>query len=300
MAGSLVRRPLAALAALLVLLATISPPDTLEAMEAGAAENVVSNGDFEQDADHDGVPDDWQTAGRREVQQTLSFATGRDGGRAAKLECRAFVGGTPDSHVMICQVNQVSIQRGLWYRIAFWCKGEGTIDATTAFHGRQSLRMEIDKDHSPVFCWDYFDALVQPIRTVLAAHRGWIPVEPNKQYVFSCYAKANLPDVPVQLMVYQHEARAATHVEQVGTDWQRLTLAFRPTRSFVWVGAGPDLHADNRQSATVWVDAFQLDAGDANSPGSSGCATGRPNGIRWSHNRNSGTSPRSIRRSIVW
>ena len=35
--------------------------------------NLVVNGSFEQDADNDGVPDDWATAGRAEVEQRLTL-----------------------------------------------------------------------------------------------------------------------------------------------------------------------------------------------------------------------------------
>lgn len=52
----------------------------------------------------------------------------------------------------------------------------GAIDETTAAHGKQSLRVQVDKRTCPVFHWDYFDASVEPAHTVLAAHHGWARV----------------------------------------------------------------------------------------------------------------------------
>lgn len=357
--------------------------------DRGLAEsgNLVFNGDFEQDADHDGVPDGWQTAGRREIQQTLSLDRGRDGGHAAKLSCSRFVGGSPDSHVMLCQVGRVSVRAGQWYRLTFWAKQEGmerpvcevavsntrpwyssgvhgsfvvsrqwrrveilaraerdvaaetsrlqfwfrgtgtlwlddvvlepvtvvqqlhpsisvdgvanpvpnssfecgaggwgsyspsittwsgnvyrlegVVDESVAWHGRRSLRLSVDKKHPLVFLWDYFDPAVQPVETLLAAHEGWIPVQPGKPYVFTCYARADRSDVPVRLLAFQPGARRFESVVTVGTEWQRCRLRFTPRTRFVWLAAGPDLSRSDKPAATVWLDAFQLDSGKQPQP----------------------------------
>ena len=88
------------------------------------ANNLVANGRFEQDTDRDNKPDDWTTSGRGEIHQTLTLDAGHDGGQSAKLECTQFVGGTPDSHAMICQLGHVATRSGQWYRIRFWAKGK--------------------------------------------------------------------------------------------------------------------------------------------------------------------------------
>ncbi len=84
-------------------------------------QNLVQNGGFEQTSE-DSVPTAWATSGRREIEQALMVDKGHDGGRAAKLSCSRFVGGTPDSHVMICQVGVVPIRKGMWYRLRLWCR----------------------------------------------------------------------------------------------------------------------------------------------------------------------------------
>ena len=85
--------------------------------------NLVVNGSFEDDANADGIPDGWVTAGRAEIQQHVTRDAGRDGGTSGRLECATFVPGTPDSHAMVCQLGKVSVERGQWYRLSFWAKG---------------------------------------------------------------------------------------------------------------------------------------------------------------------------------
>ena len=93
------------------------------AVEAPDTSNLVQNSDFEQGVSDTGRPLQWQTSGRADIQQSLSLDAGRTGGSSARLECSQFVGGTPDAHVMMCQLGTVAIKRGQWYRLSFWVRG---------------------------------------------------------------------------------------------------------------------------------------------------------------------------------
>jgi len=366
---------------LLLLLALPGP------LHAGPAGNLVYNGSFEQDGDHDGVPDGWRTAGRRQIQQSLSLDEGHAGGRAAKLVCTHYVGGTPDSHAMICQVGKVPVRRGQWYRLSFWAKGsgirrklcqvaisntrpwqasgiagtfavsqrwrrvellcraerdvpaetsrlqfwfqstgtlwlddvvlvpvsvteqlhpaievsagrnpipnssfecgpagwrsyasdistwagnlfrlEGRIDSRFAWHGRHSLRISIDANRPLTFHWDYFDPIVQPVRSVLAANLGWLRLKRGQRYVFSCYVRADRPGVPVRLLVWQYRGGRASVLARAGTGWRRCSLQFKARSEYAWLAAGPDLNGSQLTAATVWLDALQLDSGTQAGP----------------------------------
>ncbi|MCX8157595.1 MAG: hypothetical protein N3J91_14305 [Verrucomicrobiae bacterium] len=85
--------------------------------------NLVANGSFELDANADGIPDFWQAAGDRETQQQLDRETA-DGGWCARLRCTAMGKDTPSSHAMICQLGQVSVERGRWYKLSFRARAE--------------------------------------------------------------------------------------------------------------------------------------------------------------------------------
>ncbi len=369
-------QPLAVAGLLLIL------PASASSLAADPAGNLVLNGSFEQDADRDGVPDEWRSSGGRQIRQCLSLDSGRKGGRAAKLVCTHYVGGAPDSHAMICQVGKVTVRGGQWYRLTFWTRGsgikrrtcqvaisntrlwqasgiaatfavserwrrvellcraerdvpaetsrlqfwfqstgtlwlddvrlepvsvaeqlypaidaaggtnpipnssfecgpagwgsystdintwagnlyrrEGCIEERTAWHGRHSLRISIDAHRPLTFYWDYFEPVVQPVRCVLAAHIGWLRLEPGQQYVFSCYARADRPGVPLRLLVHQHGGGPASTLVRLGTDWQRCPFRFKARGEYVWLAAGPDLNSSQLAKATVWLDAFQLERG---------------------------------------
>ncbi len=96
----------------------------LPAVHAQSPPNLVRNGDFEQGVDDHGQPTAWQTSGRADIKQSLTLDRGRRRAHAAKLACTHFVGGTPDAHVMLCQLGVVGTQQGKWYRLTFWVRGE--------------------------------------------------------------------------------------------------------------------------------------------------------------------------------
>lgn len=87
-------------------------------------EGRVVNGGFEVDSDGDGVPDGWQTAGRRGVIQSLRQVDDPDRGKVACLTCTQFEPGFPDSHAMLAQVGTVGLRRGQWYRLRLWTRAE--------------------------------------------------------------------------------------------------------------------------------------------------------------------------------
>ena len=101
--------------------AMASPPDQ---------PNLVANGSFEES--QQGLPTNWSASGHPDVKQQLGLDTGRDGGRCGRLVCSAFADGGPSHHAMISQTGQIGLQRGKWYRLAFWGKGqqikEGTVE----------------------------------------------------------------------------------------------------------------------------------------------------------------------------
>ncbi|MBM4044596.1 MAG: hypothetical protein FJ279_05740 [Planctomycetes bacterium] len=354
-----------------------------------AQANLVGNGDFERTAGANQPPDRWASSGAAHVKQQLTRDVGREGkGFSAKLTCTEFGNGTPSSHAMICQAGVVSLQRGKWYRLTFWAKGEGVkggvvqvaisntknwsntglsdgvtvrpawqrfellfqasqelaaadsrlqfwfnstgafwlddvellatdmkaqqqpqlatdgrvnflpnssfecatagwgsyspdlragwqgnlyqlvgdLDATTAAHGKHSLRIRLSADALPTFFFDYFDPVRQPARCVLAAHHGWAPVQRGKPYTLSAFLKADKPNVTGVLFIRQAQARPQRKDVPLTTDWQRYVFTFTAETEFAWAAVGLDLAASKLDAATVWVDAVQLEAGAQATP----------------------------------
>lgn len=351
---------------------------------AVAQTNLVLNGGFEQDEDGDGIPDFWKAAGASHVKQQLTFDLGREGkGRSGKLVCTEFSNGTPASHAMICQTGAIGVQRGRWYRLSFWAKGEGIqtgtvrvalvntrswsdvglqdffiptsqwqhyefsfqatndllakesrlqfwftskgtlwlddvelveipalrpqrlpqipidnivnflpnssfecgtvgwgsyapdlrqwmgnlfqlvgeLDDGTAVHGRFSLRISLSEPNLPTFYFDWFDPIRQPIRSLVAAHHGWIAVERGQFYTLSAFMRSDRPGVTGILFVRQASGQSLSKDFPLTTDWQRCSFTFTPQSDFIWVGAGLDLNASKTNAATIWLDAMQLERG---------------------------------------
>ena len=139
----------------------------------------------------------------------------------------------------------------------------GEVDDTTAAHGRRSLRLRVDKGHMPTFYFDYFDPLAVPIHALTAGHKGWAPVEPGKPYVLSCSLKADAADVPAVLMVHHSPWSRVTKEVKVGPGWQRFSCPFTVQRDAVWAAVGVDLETSELDSATLWIDAVQIEPGQA-------------------------------------
>ncbi len=138
----------------------------------------------------------------------------------------------------------------------------GEIDETTAIHGQRSLRVRLDKQHAPVFHWDYFDAVVDPVHTLLAAHVGWVPLDPGRPCVLSCYLKADRPHVTATLLAHQSTGGILRRSVEVDTEWRRYTFAFTSRADYAWTAVGLDLQRSDIQEATLWVDAVQLEFAD--------------------------------------
>jgi len=344
---------------------------------------LVFNGSFEQAGKSGDIPDGWAAAGDRAIQQRLTFDTGRDGRRCAKLECTAFGGEGPASHAMIAQTGRVAVRHGQWYRLAFWAKGqgikasfvdvaltntrpwenaglaealtvppkwqrfelmfqakddvpaatsrlqfwfrsagslwlddvsltesatgqewfpqiatdnvknfvpnssfecgganwgsftyglsgwagnlyrlEGDADAAIAQHGSHSLKIALSPKTMPVFWFDYYEPIRQPVRRVLAANRGWFRVTPREKLTLSAFMRADSDGVVAQLVAVEAPSRTLRQAVTVGREWKRFEFTFAPRQPFLFIAAGLDLDESKRDAATLWLDAIQLERGD--------------------------------------
>jgi hypothetical protein len=92
---------------------------------AAQTANMVSNGDFEQDVDRDGLADQWQFAGDEAVTATWARDQGYAGRFSQKLTCTGFASLSPASHAMLCQLDTVKLEKGTYYKISFAAKQQG-------------------------------------------------------------------------------------------------------------------------------------------------------------------------------
>ena len=138
---------------------------------------------------------------------------------------------------------------------------EGAVEKAPSPHGAHCLKIALTPDTLPVFYFDYYEPVRQPVRRVLVANRGWCHVQPGEELTLSAYLKADAEGVVAQLAANQAPSRLSRKAVKVGTPWRRYEYTFVPTQPFVFIAVGLDLDESKRAAATLWVDAIQLEHG---------------------------------------
>jgi len=138
---------------------------------------------------------------------------------------------------------------------------EGEIDGAVARHGQRSLRISHNPSTLPVFWFDYYEPVRQPVRRLLVANRGWYRVKPGERLTLSAFLRADADGVTAQLAAVEPGDRNARKAVTVGREWTRQEFSFVPSQPFLFIGVGLDLEASRLEAATLWVDAIQLERG---------------------------------------
>ena len=139
---------------------------------------------------------------------------------------------------------------------------EGEPDGAVAQHGRYSLKIALTSKTLPVFFFDYYDPVRQPVRLVMAANQGWFRVNPGEKLTLSAFLRADAEGVAAQLAANEAPSHLLRKQVTVGKEWQRHEFTFTPTQPFLFIAIGLDLEASGRDAATLWLDAVQLERGD--------------------------------------
>ena len=139
---------------------------------------------------------------------------------------------------------------------------EGESDAAVAQHGRHSLRIALTPKTLPVFYFDYYDPVRQPVRRVLAANQGWFRVKPGEKLTLSAFLRADAEGVAAQLAANEAPSHLLRKQVTVGKEWQRHEFTFAPTQPFLFIAIGLDLEASSGTPRRLWLDAVQLERGD--------------------------------------
>ena len=140
----------------------------------------------------------------------------------------------------------------------------GTVE-TGGTQGKSFLRISLGGDRTPVLYFDYFDPVVKRELRPLAASLGWIKVEKGAAYTLSCDMRASVAGVRAVLGARAKSPSAGGssdygQPEELGAEWRRYSLIFRPRHEWLFVYAGPDLAEEQR--VDVDVDAIQLEKGE--------------------------------------
>ncbi len=146
----------------------------------------------------------------------------------------------------------------------------GTLDTSNPYDGATSLRIDLGPTETQTLYYDTWPSTVQPQALVQAANLGWVQVDPSQPVTLSAYLRANQANVPVRLSLRtgtdpsNGDTPGLSYTDvNVGTTWQRYTFtSYVPTKE-VYIAVGPDLSANPTGSASVWIDAIQLEQGSS-------------------------------------
>ncbi|OHE82924.1 MAG: hypothetical protein A2107_14515, partial [Verrucomicrobia bacterium GWF2_62_7] len=139
---------------------------------------------------------------------------------------------------------------------------EGEVGGAVARHGGHSLKIALSPKTLPVFWFDYYEPIRQPVRRVLAANRGWFRVTPGEKLTLSAFMRADSDGVVAQLVAVGAPSRTRRQAVTVGKEWKRFEFTFAPRQPFIFIAASLDLDESKRDAATLWLDAIQLERGD--------------------------------------
>lgn len=139
---------------------------------------------------------------------------------------------------------------------------EGEVDAAIAHHGRHSLKIALTPQTQPVFWFDYYDPVRQPVRRVLVANRGWLRVKPGEELTLSAFLRGDSDGLAAQLLVVEAPDRTRKKQVTAGREWARHEFTFTPQQEHLFIAVGLDLEASQRDAGTLWLDAVQLERGE--------------------------------------
>ncbi|MGQ9730782.1 MAG: endo-1,4-beta-xylanase [Candidatus Zipacnadales bacterium] len=144
----------------------------------------------------------------------------------------------------------------------------GEIDASTAYHGYHSFRLDVAPERLPLHWNDFTYALRgkpthAPPPNVALVTRGYLPVIPNGPLLLSAYVKADRPGGTVRLGIVEEDGTNHSTSVEVGTNWKRVMAAAKPHTEMAFVRFEL-LRGDSLTPPTsLWVDAVQLEAAEA-------------------------------------
>ena len=226
------------------------------------ADAPVFNGSFEQDANKDGIPDGWATAGRPGIEQRLTLVADPQRGHVAKLSCTRFVPGFPDSHVMLAQLDRVGVRAGQWYHLRLWARAKDleSASARVALVNRQRwANAGLDDSFAPREAWEPFEFFFR-------AKEDLKPQDSRFQIWFSGTGTLYVDDVTLEPIP---ELRRQWHPQLPMTG---VTNAI-PNSGFECGGAprkqyaaqaalsrllGPDVEFVHKWTEPAWLQAFEF------------------------------------------
>ncbi|MGC9318967.1 MAG: hypothetical protein ACP5KN_13120 [Armatimonadota bacterium] len=149
-----------------------------------------------------------------------------------------------------------------WISAGCW-RLVGAVVAENPVHGTHCMKIEWSRETAPAFSFDYYEMRREPYTRPDLTSEGWMRVEEGADYVLSMFLRAGRPVEAVRLQAIGPTSGLGGRVVQMGTDWQRVELPFTATENLCSVRVDIDCDEAGLDELTIWVDAIQLERGEA-------------------------------------
>ncbi|MHB9037680.1 MAG: glycosyl hydrolase [Armatimonadota bacterium] len=140
----------------------------------------------------------------------------------------------------------------------------GTIETTGAWHGSRCLKIDLGPGLTSTNYFDCYWGGEAYQKSPKAVSRGWMDVTPGATYTVSAYLKVAQAGPGVAVGCYSRAGTQYGTFVYPTTTWQRYSHTFTVPAgtSQLFVGIGP-WFSDPDPTATVWIDAVQLEQASA-------------------------------------
>jgi len=151
------------------------------------------------------------------------------------------------------------------------------VDSNVAKYGRNSLRIDLDRDNLLPNLWAARGGGGYPFTKLFAGTYGLLSLKPGTRYVLSAWLKSDTIDTVATLSVIKPKfagtglAPSPMKRFAIGSEWKRVSLVFtvdtvdirngkrQSDIAYVIPVVGLDWQLTGRKKATLWVDAVQLE-----------------------------------------
>lgn len=149
----------------------------------------------------------------------------------------------------------------------------GEVVSDGAFHGDRCLRVELGPGKTPVTHFDGWPSARVVQAAPLAAQVGWLSVEKGERYTLSAWMRADREGVPATLVfrfgtnpIPWPSPSARSQRVVLTQEWARYSFTVAAEEAQMYVAVGPDLTDTPDAEAVVWIDAVQVEKGEAPTP----------------------------------
>ncbi len=149
-----------------------------------------------------------------------------------------------------------------WFTEGYWKLLAEVTTTQDAPSGQRCLLIRADRRVMPVLSFDYYEPSHHVLETAMAATKYWIRLDKGATYTLSAYVKVSAPITVTLGLKFPRGTAAGFFPLRPEQGWVRLQRSIKARADKAYVLVGPQVPEPDKQPASVWVDAVQLEKGE--------------------------------------